>query len=182
MQLEEFLSRLQNVAKNGKGYKACCPAHEDNNPSLSVDIAEDDRILLKCHTGCSVKDILAALGLKLSDLFSQKSRKIVATYDYKDENGQLLFQSVRFEPKNFRQRRPDGKGGWLWNLDGTRRVLYRLSNILMADTVYVVEGEKDADRLWSLGLPATTNPQGAGKWRDEYNSFLAGETGSDTAR
>jgi putative DNA primase/helicase len=52
-------------------------------------------------------------------------------------------------------------------------VLYRFPEILQADTVYVVEGEKDADRLQSLGIPATTNPQGAGKWREEFNQVLA---------
>ena len=52
--------------------------------------------------------------------------KIVKTYDYKDESGQLLYQVVRYEPKDFRQRRPDGQGGWIWNLQGVRRVLYRL--------------------------------------------------------
>ncbi|MFP6890172.1 MAG: toprim domain-containing protein, partial [Nitrospinota bacterium] len=95
-------------------------------------------------------------------------------YDYRDENGELLFQAVRFEPKLFRQRRPDGQGGWMWNLKDTRRVLYRLPDLQGKKTVYIVEGEKDADRLWSLGIPATSNPLGAGdgKWREEYTEQL----------
>lgn len=98
-------------------------------------------------------------------------RRIVATYDYRDEHGQLLFQAVRYDPKNFSQRRPDGHGGWIYNLEGVRRTLYRLPELLAADPfamVYLVEGEKDVDRLRNLGLVATCNPQGALKWRPEY--------------
>ncbi|WP_352429730.1 toprim domain-containing protein [Thermoflexus sp.] len=80
--------------------------------------------------------------------------------------------------KQFLQRRPDGKGGWVWKLDGVPRVLYRLPAVVEAvrrgDTVFLVEGEKDADALASLGLTATTNPQGGGKWRDEYAEVLRG--------
>jgi len=79
---------------------------------------------------------------------------------------------LRYEPKNFRQRRPDGRGGWIWNLDDVRRVLYRLPALKGSETVYVVEGEKDADALAALGLVATTNPQGAGNWQHEYAAQL----------
>jgi hypothetical protein len=101
----------------------------------------------------------------------------VATYDYRDEAGNLLYQTVRYDPKDFRQRRPDGAGGWLWNLDGVQRVLYRLPELCQADPtdwVFVCEGEKDADRLAALGLTATTNPMGAGQWREEYAETLHG--------
>jgi hypothetical protein len=101
----------------------------------------------------------------------------VATYDYRDAAGRLLYQTVRKEPKGFYQRRADGAGGWLYNLDGVDRVLYRLPDLLAAgsdDWVFVVEGEKDADRVVSLGLVATTNVGGAGKWRDRYSETLRG--------
>lgn len=100
--------------------------------------------------------------------------KIVATYDYVDVTGQLLFQVVRFEPKTFRQRRPKGSG-WEWGLGRTAPVLYRLPEIVAADTVYIVEGEKDVERLRQLGLIATTSPMGAGKWRDEFGEALTGK-------
>jgi hypothetical protein len=109
-----------------------------------------------------------------------KSRKgrIVKTYDYTDEIGELLFQTVRYEdPKDFRQRRPNGSGGWEWNLTGVRRVLYHLPELLKADkdtTIYLCEGEKDVDRLREEDLVATTNPMGAKKWRKEYTDILAG--------
>jgi putative DNA primase/helicase len=100
--------------------------------------------------------------------------KIVKTYDYRDESGSLLYQAVRMEPKDFRQRRPDGKGGWIWKLEDTRRVLYNLPEIARSDgkTVFIVEGEKDADNLRAVGLCATTNVGGAGNWREEYNGWL----------
>jgi hypothetical protein len=105
---------------------------------------------------------------------------IAATYDYRDESGELLYQVVRLEPKDFRQRRPDGAGGWEWSVKGVRRVLYRLPELLTAlaagDTVYVVEGEKDADRLHAEGHVATCNVGGAGKWRPEYAEVFRGSS------
>ncbi len=79
------------------------------------------------------------------------------------------------KPKDFWQRRPDGKGGWINNLQGVRRVLYRLPDVKSAQTVCVAEGEKDADNLAKLGFVATTNPLGAGKWRDAYSETLRGK-------
>ena len=111
----------------------------------------------------------------------QSSKTIVATYDYTDENGVLLFQVVRFDPKTFLQRRPDGKGGWIWKLEGVRRVPYDLPRLLKAvgkQTIYICEGEKDCINLISRGLTATTNPGGAskghGKWRDELTPHFRG--------
>jgi hypothetical protein len=104
--------------------------------------------------------------------------KIVAHYDYRDETGDPLFQVVRLEPKTFRQRRPDGKGGWIWQLGEVRRVLYRLPELIGAIAeerpVFITEGEKDCDNLQRLGIPATTNPGGAGKWKPEYSKALRG--------
>src|SRR5262249_27330620 len=100
----------------------------------------------------------------------------IATYDYTDESGALLFQVVRRAPKDFRQRRPNGKGGWTWSLGKTRRVLYRLPELRDAVAgerlVIVVEGEKDADNLRKLGFIATCNPGGVNKWRTEYTESL----------
>ena len=100
------------------------------------------------------------------------------TYDYADEYGELLFQAVRKIPKGFSQRRPDGNGGWIRNLQGTRRVVYRLPEVIEAlankETIHIAEGEKDVDNLWSVGLAATCNPMGAGKWSDSYNELFRG--------
>jgi AAA domain len=106
------------------------------------------------------------------------SLSIVATYNYMDESGAPLFEVVRLSPKDFRQRRPNGKGGWNWSLGDARRVLYRLPEVRDAAAsgrlVLVVEGEKDTDNLRKLGFTATCNPGGANKWRAEYNESLRG--------
>jgi len=170
--LQNVLGRLAGVRTANGGYEARCPAHDDQHASLSVTRGDDDRVLLHCHAGCAPVAICKAINLRLSDLFAPKNNgnglgRIVATYDYRDAHGALLFQVVRFEGKDFRQRRPDGNGGWVWKLGRTPRVLYRLPALLAAGPdqwVFVVEGEKDADRLASVGLVATCNPGGAGKW------------------
>ena len=124
------------------------------------------------------------MGLEERDLFAEEpgqgrsTREIVASYDYVNETDNLLYQVVRLFPKDFRQRRPDGRGGWIWKLGNTRRVPYRLPELIegvaLGKLVHVVEGEKDADRLVSLGLVATTNAGGAGTWRSSYGEFLRG--------
>lgn len=111
-------------------------------------------------------------------------RRLVVTYDYVDGAGRLLYQVCRYEPgkggkpKDFVQRQPDGAGGWRWDMQGARYVLYHLPAVLRAtdasETVYIVEGEKDADRLEICGLTATCNVGGAGKWRPEYAQALQG--------
>ena len=109
---------------------------------------------------------------------ANSQHKIVASYDYTDEFGTLLFQVVRLAPKTFRQRQPDSKGGWIWTLEGVTRVLYRLPGLMEAlaleRRVFVVEGEKDVESLARLGIVATCNPGGAGKWRDTYADQFAG--------
>jgi DNA primase len=155
---------------------ACCPAHDDRNPSLSIREA-DGKILLHCHAGCSQGDVIAALesrGLWDAPGDIVQPRRIVATYDYTDENAELLYQIVRFEPKDFRQRRPGPRGEWIWKR-GRRQVLYRLPEILEAPIVFVVEGEKDAETLRSQGFVATTNVGGAGAtWLPTYTETLRG--------
>lgn len=105
-------------------------------------------------------------------------------YDYVDEDGELLFQKVRGPNKKFWQRKPDGSGGWMNKLGDTRKVIYRLPQVNEAIasgyTIVCVEGEKDADNLWKLGVPATCSPDGAAepgktpKWRPEYSEMLRG--------
>lgn len=107
----------------------------------------------------------------------QAASKIVATYDYVDEDGELLFQVVRYDPKEFRQRRPDGDG-WSWSIKGVKQVPYRLNDLIeaiaMGRTVYIVEGEKDVDALWKLGIPATCSAGGAGRWPATCTPYFQG--------
>jgi DNA-binding MarR family transcriptional regulator len=99
---------------------------------------------------------------------------IVATYNYVDDEGEVLYQVCRLEPKSFRQRRPDGKGGWIWSVKDCRRIPYRLPDLLQYPdaTVFVCEGEKDADRVASLDHCATT--VAGGDWTPDCTSPLAG--------
>jgi putative DNA primase/helicase len=169
--------------KNGS-YMALCPAHDDHNPSLSVLEGADGRIVLNCLAGCETEDVLSAIGLTWPDLFADNVHaigkgKIVKVYDYTDANGNVLHQTVRFEPKRFLQRRPDGTGGYVWNLEGVETVLYRLPEVREAITsgrpVFIFEGEKDTDNARKrLGIVATTCPMGADKWRDSHTKTLAG--------
>lgn len=155
-------------------YTALCPFHNDReHPNLRVN--ERGFTCMACGEAGNIGDLAARLGLGTRQRFDDR---VVATYDYCDENGVLAFQTVRLDrPKDFRQRRPDGGGGWIWDLKGVRLVPYLLPEVLSAErdrTLFVVEGEKDANRLWAESVPATTNPMGAGKWRNEYSEFLHG--------
>lgn len=181
MTLAEVLAKLDHVKGIAGGFMARCPAHEDGTASLSVTEGADGRVLLHCHASCETDAIVAALGLALSDLFPPRDRPNyaapTAVYEYHDEQGSVIYQSLRFPvkadgKKSFLQRRPDGAGGWIWKMNGVRRVPYHLDTIQGKAAIFVVEGEKDADRLWSIGLPATTNSGGAGKWTADHAAAL----------
>jgi hypothetical protein len=112
----------------------------------------------------------------MRELFVEKKirPRVVATYDYTDERGTLLYQVVRLDPKDFFQRKPNGKGGWTRKLGEVRRVLYKLPEVIAAKEVVIVEGEKDADTGSSLGLTATTSGA-AGSWKPDFSDWLLGK-------
>jgi hypothetical protein len=196
--IDRVLTKLPDAKRSGNGWTARCPAHEDRHPSLSVGVGREGRVLLRCHAGCPLEAVLAALGLSARDLFlpnhdacnpaNDRSgptnavppprRRVKTVYSYVAEDGTLRFQTVRLEPKGFYQRRPDGHGGWINDLDGVLRVLYRLPELLAAlpeRAVWLPEGEKDADALADLGLVATTHAGGAGApWLPQYTDWLRG--------
>jgi hypothetical protein len=172
VRLEDFLSLLDCVQQQASGdYKARCPAHHDRTPSLSV-AERDGKIILHCFANCFPEDVVRSLGIKMSDL--QGKREPVAVYPYVDEEGNLLYEKLRFEPKDFLQRQASGEYG----LNGTRRVLYRLPEVLAARAagrmIYLTEGEKDADTIRCRGFVATTSTEGSGGWRPEYSESLRG--------
>ena len=191
-EVQNFLGKLDGVRQNGNNWSARCPCrNDDRSPSLSVGQGDDGRVLVTCHRGipCDVGTICESVGLKVSDLMPAKMEKkrqkltLVENYDYRDALGNLLFQKQRFIDedgrKTFRQRRLDGDTGeWITNLDGVDKVLYNLPMICASrdngETLWVVEGEKDANTLIELGIPATTMPGGAGKWLDIHTETLAG--------
>lgn len=180
MNAQEFGAQIHGTRRSGSGYVGQCPAHDDRRASLSWQDG-DKGIIAKCHAGCTIEAITGAMGLMPASLFFEPraqstppaSRIITAHYPYKDEQGTVLYEVLRYQPKDFRQRKPDGLGGWTWKLDGVRRVLYQLPGIAGQPEVYIVEGERDADRLTALGLSATTQAGGAGKWDPAYSAWLA---------
>lgn len=188
-----MLALLPDAKRGQNGWwNASCPCHEDRHASFGVVLNADGVISLKCHAGCEKPALLQRFGLEWADLFPDRDRdnghkparpaklgRIVATYDYTDEHGALLYQATRHDPKDFRQRRPDGHGGWINSLGDARRVLYRLPELATVQPgqwVFVVEGEKSADALREMGAVATCNPMGAGKWLDAYTEQLEGCT------
>jgi putative DNA primase/helicase len=179
-------------------YMVLCPGHDDKRPSLQVGVAKPGhkyRLRWHCHAGCPVspciREAATALGVpdeafaprrKRSNGSSPNGREFDHAFRYHDANGNEKFESVRYRlpdgGKEFLLRRPDGNGSHRWGLGDTRPVLYRLQHISEAVEqgrwVVIPEGEKCADRLVRDGFVATTSPMGAGKWRDEYASCLAG--------
>jgi len=179
MVLEDVLALLHGVRRHGEYVMARCPAHDDRHASLSV--AEgNDGVLLKCHAGCDVEQICDRLRIEVRDLFYEPrdGDLVEASYPYHDRDGNLVYEVVRFDGKRFRQRRPDGLGGWHWNLQGVERVPYRLPELLAGVAqprrILICEGEKDCDAVYAHGGCATTNPGGAGKWPARFASYLQG--------
>jgi DNA primase len=184
------IAEALGARRSGTGWVARCPAHEDLNPSLSISEVAG-RILLHCHAGCPQADVIAVLrerGLwseahTHSDsercacgqtLRSAPPRSIVAEYNYTDSAGVLLYQVVRYEPKSFCQRRPDGAGGWIWKKH-PEQVLYHMPEVLEAPIVFVVEGEKDVETLRARGFVATTAAGGANApWLPAFTEALRG--------
>jgi putative DNA primase/helicase len=186
--LEKVLSRLNDPRETAGRYQARCPAHDDHRASLSVNLGDDGRVLLHCFAGCATADVVKALGLTMKDLFpptnghprlsnGRGSFNVIAAYSYRDERGEPLYEACRLDPKDFVQRRPNGKGGYEYKTKGVRKVLYRLPELIgsPADKVVcIAEGEKDIENLVKLGYTATCNVGGAGKWRKEYGEHLRG--------
>ena len=184
------LERLTHPKRQGAGYVARCPAHDDSTPSLSVSVGASGAVVLHCHAGCTTEAVVGALGLTMADLWPAKpeavtpvQRRVVQTFDYTDADGVPLYQVLRYEPKDFRVRRPDPTrpANWLWSVDATDRVLYRLPDVIDAlahdRRVWIVEGERDADAMTKEQAPGTaTTSGGSQSWRPEFAELFRGAT------
>jgi putative DNA primase/helicase len=193
-----YEGELTSIKWDSKGQgTAKCPFHSDTKPSLSVDSKKG---LFNCY-GCKAKGNIFEFYKKMHHVDYEKAcdalskmagltpqtpasnagsssktvSKLIACYDYKDGTGKLIFQVVRYAPKSFSQRRPDGKGGWINNLSGVITIPYNLQEVMKASTVFIVEGEKDVETLRRHGLVASCNSMGAGKWKQEYNGYFQGK-------
>lgn len=173
-----------------------CPFHDDRTASLSANLAHG---AWKCHGGCG-EGGLVDFEMKKSDcdretakaniarivgvdVFHSSDQQPIAVYEYRDAQGAVVFEKLRYEGKKFMQRRRT-EGGYVWKLDGVKKPLYRLPEVLTANELIVCEGEKDTDKLTgaiaALNLngarvAVTCNFGGAGQWDDEYNAFFAGK-------
>lgn len=169
--------------KIGGEFYAKCPFHADGKASFRVNDGKQTWFCDPCARGGSVIDfVMAKDGVSVADAMKRLGGQdndtkpvIVATYDYTDENGAVLYQVVRFVPKTFRQRHKNAAGEWVWNMEGVRRVPYRLLDVMAQEDVVICEGEKDCDNLGKLGIAATCNVGGAKKWLDSYSEFLKGK-------
>ena len=125
----------------------------------------------------------------------QGVKKAVKGYRYTDADGGPLYEVIRFHfqlpdntwqidpktgnpKKTFGQRRPDGRGGYIWNLDGIGHTLYRHPQVEIAiaegKTIHLQEGEKDAETIEGWGLVSTTNSGGVANWADRHADMLRG--------
>jgi DNA primase len=189
---EFYLKYLPKTKKiGGDEYQALCPFHDDKTPSFNFN-GQTGKYF--CH-GCGKRGHALHFYGKIHDLdtkrdflkilkgiakdfgipWEEQKKRIVQTYDYTDEEGNLVYQVCRMEPKDFRQRQPDGNGGWIWNLKGIDPILYNLPAVMKAKEILVNEGEKDVRTADKMGFVATTCPMGAGKWRGSYNPPLKGK-------
>lgn len=181
-----FISLLPSLKVNGKVEAlGLCPFHDDHNPSLSVNLSNGlyncfacgakgnafrlYQALKKVDFPTALREIAEMQGIQ--DIPKIRGKQ-VSTYSYTDETGNLISQVLRYEPKTFSQRRPNGNGDWIRNTTGIRIVPYNLPAVMQAETIFIVEGEKDVETLKKIGIVGTTNPRGAGKWRPEFNEYF----------
>lgn len=184
--LERSGIKLRGNGKERTATRCAGVAHKPDHWCVSVDSQRELWTCHDCKTGGSLIDwLMIERGQSATDVLvsfnepksstPRAAPRIVALYDYTDESHQLVYQSVRLEPKSFRQRRPDGKGGWIWSMEGITRILFNLPAVLLAPLVAISEGEKDCLTLGSFGYVATCNVGGAGKWVGAYSERLKGK-------
>lgn len=199
-----YLSRVPKLRQSGAEWRCACPIHKGKRDSFSVNMETG---MWRCHSECDEGGDAIRLEERLYSLSFKEAKnsveklvgnsvttpsskagntvqnksltfgRVIATYDYKDHLGELIYQVVRYEPKNFRQRRPDpeSRDGWTWKLGSIDRMLYCLPEMINGpDPVIVVEGEKDVDLLRSWGFNATCNSGGAGKFTQDMANHFKG--------
>lgn len=166
--------------------KTRCPFHDDSHASFGVNAEKGTWI---CYANCGgggMKALAERLNVDppwAGRVKPQNESGTTIHYDYCDSDGALVFQVVRRDlpdGKKIFQRRPDGKGGWINKMKGVTPIPYRLPDLTRAieagEAVYVAEGEKCVDRLFSIGLTATCNHGGAGKWKKLHSKWFPSGT------
>jgi len=194
LDVEQFYARRVRSPLKAVGkarWKAGCPLHPDDNPSLSIQRQSG---LFKCF-GCSasgsvfdfemrlrgvgfltaLQSLAVEAGLASAD--ETQGSRLVRTHKWRDANGSLVWEKLRYEPKDFRVRRPDGNGSWIWNIDGVLPMWYNADLIAAASEgdriIWVFEGEHDADEGTGVGVLGTTTGS-VTSWKPELAAQLAG--------
>lgn len=187
--IDELEDALARAGCDPKGGKAKCPGHEDKAPSLSYGVSDEGKLLLHDHSGrCEFVDLVRLLELPTSSSNGKRTEPV--RYPYRDAEGKAVVTVCRTEcgpgcTWKDHGRRCDGRQGKHITREPVgvkaKVPLYRLPEVLSAIedgvVVTVVEGEKSAEALWALGVPATTSPGGAGKWRPWHTEQLTGAAG-----
>ena len=198
-ELESIAKRLGGAIGGGHKWSCRCPAHDDQTASLSLSIGEDGKLLWHCFAHCGQAEVLE--GLKRAGVLlngdargaepqrkARGKRRVVARYVYTDAEGQAVFRVLRWEPKRFSQERLED-GAWVGGkgaMEGVQRVLYRLPEVLAAEQVVIVEGEKDADNLRAAGLHGDHELRraprsGATSWRHRCSGRASPSSPTTTA-
>lgn len=189
MKINEFLTHFPGWKQTGTNqYIAHCPTREDKNPSLSISVSDDGRILMHDHGGASNEEILNKVGLKMRDLYPENmqrpagstqqgaKRKAVAIYQYLDKDGTVVAEKIRYEPKSFGWRVPMAGGGYDYHKPNFVPP-YNMPVLAKSPFVFLVEGEKDVDSLAKIGVPAVSLPDGSmnGRWPYKYTDYFKGK-------
>lgn len=175
MELQDIISHFRSPKPNGNNsYMVTCPCHNDNTQSLCIS-EDNGKILLNCFAGCRAEDITRAIGLSMRDLFqsppqgSKTPKPASIEYRYGDRLKKIRFYkwtNGKWQ-KSFCWQHKDNNGSWQKGRGGINPPLYNqelLSNTAADNTVYIVEGEKDADTMTDkVGLLAVSAPDGATK-------------------
>lgn len=199
MTVADVLGRLEKVKPNGSGWMACCPAHEDRTPSLSVSEGSDGRVLLKCFAGCSPEAIAGAIGLQVKDLFADDTlpprrgmtvgelatlKQLPESFlrelglsDSADHYGRnAVVIPYRDQDGNVAGRKTRTGGRWFWE-KGRPPMPYgleRLAALPEGRSVLLVEGESDCWTAWHHGIDGVLGVPGANAWRPEWAKLLEG--------
>jgi 5S rRNA maturation endonuclease (ribonuclease M5) len=183
--IENALTRAgKRVVKRGDTLQAQCPAHPDSNPSLTISRGITQPVILHCHAGCDTHHILTALDLTWADINNPKqpdTPEQPITYTYTNPDGTPRYRVIRTPDKKFWQQAFNPETGeWENGIAGIERTLYRHPELIQAiadgKPIWIVEGEKDADRLHRHGHTATCNSGGAGKFTDDLADLLTEAT------
>ena len=179
------------IHAHGDEYKMQCPFHAERDASLYFNPSKDTFHCFGCHEKGMIRKLVKHLtGIGEAEAIQQQASilgydsafepdsEAEAEYRYTDGNGEMLYRVLRLPGKQFSQQRWTPEG-WAHNLKGVKKTLYNLPDISCAATVIITEGEKDADRINSLGLTdftgrriAATTSGGAGSWLDEFADLL----------